>query len=197
MHRVKALQIQLAHGNPGESADEDGKVTGFGLSFNIALPQDRAGATTRKPHPYKGDTDGPYYAPDATHDFNHGPDCRQRYGGLGSCTQLAGVNLNSHEQNHSKKKKYLRMLNVMKFDRFAFTVTLINEVENEIINRRSLAHKVGQAVGHPIARLRICQTELWFCGRCFCAKPMLRSLDQFGRVRLSFLFSPAMQGQLL
>lgn len=191
MHRVKALQIQLAHGNPGESAGEDGKVAGFGLSFNIALPQDRPGATTRKPHPYEGDTAGPYFAPDATHDSNHGIGCRQKYGGLSSCTQISGLNLNSHEQNHSKKKKYLRMLNVMKFDRFAFMVTLINEIENEIINRRSLEHKVVKARGHPIARLGICQTELWFCGRCFCANPLLRSLDQFGRVRLSFLFHPA------
>ncbi|CAN0308089.1 unnamed protein product [Laminaria digitata] len=63
VHRAKALQIQLAHGNPGESADEAGKVAGFGLSFNIEPSQnddDRLpGAATRRPHPYNGATDGP------------------------------------------------------------------------------------------------------------------------------------------
>ena len=181
---MKALQIQLAHGNPGESADEAGKVAGFGLSFNIAPPRDDhpGETTTRRPHPYNGDTDGPYYAPDAAREVGHGADCRQKYGGLDSCAQLARVKLHD-----SRKNRYLRMLNVMQFDRFAFTVTLVNEVENEAINRRSLEEIVGRFRGHPVDRLRVCQAEIWFCGRCFCAKPLLRYFDQFGRVRLVFL----------
>ena len=122
--------------------------------------------TTRQPHPYNGDTDGPYYAPDAAREVSHGVDCRRKYGGLDSCAQLAGVKL---KLDDSRKNRYLRMLNVMQFDRFAFTVTLVNEVENEAINRRSLERMVGRFRGHPVERIKVCQAEIWFCGRCFCS----------------------------
>ncbi|CAM9232923.1 unnamed protein product [Laminaria digitata] len=76
----------------------------------------------------------------------------------------------------------------MQFDRFAFAVSLVNEVENEAINRKSLGQMVGRFRGHSVAeRIKVCQAEVWFCGRCFCSKPLLRSFDRFGRVRLSFL----------
>ena len=184
VHRVKALQIQLAHGNPGESADEAGKVAGFGLSFNIVPPQDgHPGAMTRQPHPYNGDTDGPYYAPeDAARAVGHGINCRQKFGGLNSCAQVAGVTLNSRELDGASKNRHMRMLNALQFDRFTFTVTLVNEMENEAINRRSLEKMVGRFRGHPVERIKVCQADIWFCGRCFCSKPLLRSLDEFGRV---------------
>ena len=79
------------------------------------------------------------------------------------------------------------MLNVMKFDRFAFVVTLINE--NEAINRKSVANMVKRVRGHGSKRVEICQAQVWFCGRCFCQKSLMRSFDQFGRVRLTFVNS--------
>ncbi|CAN0528064.1 unnamed protein product [Laminaria digitata] len=81
------------------------------------------------------------------------------------------------------------MVNNMGFDRFSFMVTLINEVENEVINRRSLGKMVAclDEDRHPPYRLDNCQTEIWFCGRCWCNNPWFRWFDQFGRARLRFL----------
>lgn len=187
VYRPKAVQVWLANGNPGLSANREGKVDGFDISFNITPPEDRSQSTTRVPHPYNGVMEGPYFGPDALHDFNHGQACRQKYGGLSSCSQLDGVNLNAHEQNHAKKKKYLSMLNTMGFDRFTFTVTLVNELENEEINRRSLIAEVKNMTDHPHTRLEACTSHLYWLGRCWCDKPLLRWHDRFGRVRLSFL----------
>ncbi|CAB1105581.1 unnamed protein product [Ectocarpus sp. CCAP 1310/34] len=152
-----------------------------------ALEEDPT-ATVRRTHAL-GSNAGPYYGPDTLHDCNHGDDFRQKYGGIDTCAQLSGVNLNAHEQNHAKKKKFLHMLNVMKFDRFAFMVTLINETENEAINRRSVANMVKRVRGHGLEKVQICQAEVWFCGRCFCENSLMRSFDQFGRVRLTFIQS--------
>ncbi|CAB1109430.1 unnamed protein product [Ectocarpus sp. CCAP 1310/34] len=79
------------------------------------------------------------------------------------------------------------MLNVMKFDRFAFMVVLINETENEAINRKTVAGLVQRVLGHSSDRLKVCMLEVWFCGRCFCKNPLMRSFDQVGRVILTFL----------
>ena len=57
-----------------------------------------------------------------------------------------GVNLNSHEQNHTKNKKYASSLKMMACDSFAFfMVTLVNELKNQAINRRTIH---GQVAGH-------------------------------------------------
>lgn len=135
VHAVKSLQIALSDCNPGESANEEGLVEGYGLPFNIKPPEAGQG---RKPHPVIGEVAGLYLSPDGPHETNHGPKCREMFGGLKTCDELAGVNLNPHEQNHAKEKKYLRALNVMGCDSFAFMVTLVNDLENQAISHRSL-----------------------------------------------------------
>ena len=169
------------------SANTEGKVDGFGISFNITPSEDRPESMSRVPHPYNGAVEGPYFGPDALHDGNHGAACREKYCGLNSCAQLNGVNLSAHEQNHSKKKTYLRMLNTMGFDRFTFTLTLINERDNERINKNSLDTMVDHFQGHPHDTLTKCQIHLYWLGRCWCDRPLRRWFTQFGIVRLGFI----------
>ena len=188
VHRGKALYIQVAFHQTGKSADINGIVKEYGLSFDIQPLQENPAATVRRTHAL-GSNAGPYYGPDTLHDCNHEDDCRRKYGGIYSYTQLSGVNLNAHEQNHAKKKKFLHMLNVIKFDRFAFMVILINETVNNFkaINRRSVGNMVKRVRGHGMERVQICQAEVWFCSRCFCLNTFMRSSNQFGRVRLTFI----------
>lgn len=117
MYRPNTLQIRVAHVNSGLSAKWEGKVDGFDMSFNIEPREDRPQSTTRIPHPYNGAVEGPYFGPDAMHDCSHAVECRRKFGGLDSCSQLTGVNLNAHEQNHSKTNIFLSMLNTMSFGR--------------------------------------------------------------------------------
>lgn len=184
IHAVKCLQIALSGCNPGDSANQEGLVQGYGLPFNIKPPAD---AQVRKPHPLIGKLAGLYLSPDGPHETNHGPHCRALFGGLKTCDELAGVNLNPHEQNHAKKKKFLRSLNVMGCDSFAFMVTLVNELENQAINRRSMDRLVGNAIGHPKRHHVACKLRMWTCGRCFCSTPLMRSFDRFGRIAVTFL----------
>ena len=59
------------------------------------------------------------------------------------------VNLNSHEQNHTKKKNYVTSLKMMACDSFAFfVVTFVNELENQAINRSTIHGLVGKVAGH-------------------------------------------------
>ena len=182
--RPKGLQIQLGFMDPGKTAI--GQVPEFGLSFNVKPPPEELDATKRRNHPLGSDA-GPYYAPDTLHDCNHGIECRQQFAGIDSCLQLKGVCLTVHEQAFAKHKKFLSMLNVMKFDRFAFMVVLINEIENEAINRKTVVNLVKRVLGHSSEQPKVCMTQVWFCGRCFCATPLMRHFDQFGRVFLSRL----------
>lgn len=185
--RPKTVQIWLAHGNPGLSANEEGKVDGFDISFNIKPPEDRPQTTKCVPHANNGAAEGVCVGPDAMHDCNHGVEGRRKLGGLGSGSQLNGASLNAHEQNHAKKKKYFSMLKPLGADRFTFMVTLVNELENEAVNRRSLNAMVRAVSDHPHMNLMCCQAEMYWLGRCWCNKSLLRSYDQFGRVRLTFL----------
>ena len=57
------------------------------------------------------------------------------------------VNLNLHEQNHTKKKNYVTSLKMMACDSFAF-MTLVNELENQAINRRTIHGLVGKVARH-------------------------------------------------
>ena len=60
-----------------------------------------------------------------------------------------GVNLNSHEHNHTKNKKYASSLKMMACDSFAFfVVTFVNELENQAINRSTIHGLVGKVAGH-------------------------------------------------
>ncbi|CAM9718071.1 unnamed protein product [Sphacelaria rigidula] len=93
VHAVKCLQIAQSGFNPGESASEEGLVEGYGLPFNIDPP---ANAHIRQPHPVLGKCAGLYLSPDGPHETNHGPQCRAFFGGLRTCDELPGVNLNTH-----------------------------------------------------------------------------------------------------
>lgn len=109
------------------------------------------------------------------------------FGGLETCKELAGVNLNPHEQYQVKKKWCLPSLNVMSCDSFAFMVTLGIELENQSINRRSLDRLVQKYPNHPKEHEAACQVYMWNCGRCFCSRPLMCHSDRFGRVSVMFL----------
>ena len=96
VHRGKALQIQVAHHQPGKSADINGIVEEYSLSFDIQPLQENPAATVRRTHALGSNVE-PYYGPDTMHDCNHGDDYHRKYGGIDSCAQLSGVNLNAHE----------------------------------------------------------------------------------------------------
>ena len=128
---------------------------------------------------------GMYLGPDRPHETNHGEECRKKYSGLSTCSELQGVNLNPHEQNHSKTNKHLSMLCNMGYDRFSFTTTLINELENEEISRTGCDEAVGRETGYKHGNLRPCRTAAWLCGRWFCSTPLMRSFDKEGRLRLT------------
>ncbi|CAB1112923.1 unnamed protein product [Ectocarpus sp. CCAP 1310/34] len=174
VRRTKALQIQVAQHQPGKTADTNDIVDEYRLPFGTQPLQEDPTATVRRTHAL-GSNPGPYSGLDTPHDSNHGDDCRRKYVRIDSCAQLSGVNLNAHKQNHAKKKKFVHMLNDMKFDRFAFMVTLINETENEAIHRKSVANMVKLVRGHGSEQVKIFQAQVWFYGRCFCQKSLMRS----------------------
>ncbi|CAM9321313.1 unnamed protein product [Laminaria digitata] len=180
IHSVKCLQIALSGCNPGESANDEGLVQGYGLPFNIKPPEP---SQVRKPHPVVGEVAGMHLSSDGPREANHGHECRAMFGGLETCDELASVNLNPHGHNRAKER-YLHSLNGMGCDSFAFTATLVNELENECINRRSVDRLVEKQAGlHGVS----CKTRVWKCGRCFCASPLMRYFDRFGRVAVAFL----------
>lgn len=150
VQRTKALKIQVAHYQPGKSADIDGFVEEYGLSFDIQPLQEDPTATVRRTHALRSNA-GPYYGPDTMHDCNHGDDCRQKVRWDRLMRPAVGGQPQRAQQNHAKKKMFLHMLNVMKFDRFPFVVTLINE--NEAINRKSVANMVKRGRGHGSERV--------------------------------------------
>lgn len=80
---------------------------------------------------------------------------------------LSGINLTSHEHNNSKT--YLRMMNVMKVDRFAFTVTLVNDVESKVINAGPKLSKVGRLMVTPSRNKIVDRT--WLCFSANAATP--------------------------
>ena len=103
---VKALEmISLSGDSLGGDTDEDGNnLPGYGLSFNFYLVPRTTG------HLYTGTKRGMFLGPDKPHGANHKDKCRKRFNGLSSCEELTGMNLNPHEQNHSKKTKHLPSL---------------------------------------------------------------------------------------
>lgn len=92
----------------------------------------------RRPHPYTGLACGTFRGPDGPRESNHSGVGRRHYAGLSMCTEIAGVNPNRHEQNHSRKGIHLRSLNNMVFATFTYSLRLINEVQNEENNRKTV-----------------------------------------------------------
>ena len=173
-HSVKALQIALSEDLLGRSPNDDGKKEGYEVSFTFVRPR----VTNARP--------GMYMGPDRPYETKHAEKCRQKYSGLSTCLELQGVNLNPHEQNHSKKTKHLRKLRNMGYDAFSFATTLVNELENREINRNTCDGAVGRATGHTRDSF-LCRTELWTCCRGFCNAPLMRSFDEQGVLNLTFL----------
>lgn len=178
VHDVKCLQIALSGCNPGKSANEEGLVQVYGLPFNVKPPE---AYQARKLHPVVGKLSGLYLSADSgPHEAERGPKRRAMFGGLETCKELPGFNLNPHKQHRAKKDEYLSSLNVMGCDSFAFMVSLVNGLENQSINRRSLDHLVEKKKDHPKLHKELCKGRVWKCGRCFCSTPLMRSLDRFG-----------------
>ncbi|CAN0535657.1 unnamed protein product, partial [Laminaria digitata] len=70
-------------------------------------------------------------------------------------------------------------------DRLA--LTLINEMENAVINLNTLNTMVEAFNDHPHDTLTRCQHHVYWVGRWWCDKPFLRWFTQFGMVRLDFI----------
>lgn len=75
----------------------------------------------------------------------------------------------------------------MVFDSFAFMVTLVNEVENQAINRKALDRLVESATEHLEQHQLGCKMSMWTCGRCSGMTPLMHLLDWIGRLPVAFL----------
>lgn len=179
-HSVKALQIALSGDSLGSGADEHGRIPGYNISFNFARC-----TTSGSGHPYSGSKCGMYLGPDGRHEGDHDGPCREKFGGISKCPQLTAVNL--IPQNHSKNMKHQPSVNGMTFDTFTFSTTLINELENSSINRGTCNLAVESITNHTRDYMSACCAEVWICGRCFCASPLMRSFDAFGKLRITRL----------
>lgn len=207
MYRPKAVQIWASHGNPSlRASKEDKQVEGFDISFNLGLPEDRPQTSmVRVPRrAHAGTVEGPCSGHEGTRDDDDDDDdCRSDHGG-GDVKRrrkfadylshgIRNVDTNGQQpKNHAKlkNKKLSYVLSELDFDRSAFVGTLMNEIENEKINRRSLNAMVKDVDGHPHAALTastVCQKHIFMFGRCWCDKPLLQWYDQSGRARLTFL----------
>ncbi|CAB1114021.1 unnamed protein product [Ectocarpus sp. CCAP 1310/34] len=160
-------QMALSSDSLGGQLDKNGKLPGYGVSFNLK----RERSFGEFGHFYDGQRVGLWLGPDGPLEGNHQGPCQMKYGGVSRCPQLTGVNCNVHEQNHEKKTKHLPSVSGMGFDTFTFNITLINELENVKINRKTCSVAVSSAIEHPHERLYACRQEVWTCGRCFCSEP--------------------------
>ena len=76
--------------------------------------------------------------------------------------EIAGVNLNPHEQDNSKKPIYFRSINGMNFPNFAFALRVINERQNQGYNRLSLDTVLATVGEDPTYRISLALKRL--CG---------------------------------
>ena len=116
------------------------------------------------------------------------------YGGLTGCVEIAGLNLNPHEQNHARKGVHLRSFNTITVPRFVYYLRVLNELQNEKYNHRTLRNLLRGIAGHSESTNFGCWSLLVRCGRCFCSNPVMRVFDRFGRVDIVPLSSEP-QGQ--
>lgn len=54
---------------------------------------------------------------------------------MSTCKEISGVCATAAEQHNSKKPVYFRSVNTMGFANFAYTLRVINEVQNEQYNK--------------------------------------------------------------
>lgn len=183
-HSVKALQIALSGDCLGGGLDELGRLRGYSISFHFR--RNRRTSLDEYGHFFGEKRAGVWLGPDGPHEGNHQGPCQDKYGGLSKCKAITGVNGNPHEQNHSKKTKYLPSVTGMGFDVFTFNITLINELENTSINRRMCDLAVGRSANHSRHDVS-CLVQVWVCGRCFCKSPLMRSFNELGKLRITLL----------
>lgn len=186
VHSAKALQIALSPNEPEESADREGKVRGVSLFFNMTASTDRV--CEKLAHPYTGLKSGMFLGPDPSYESSHQGSCMDIFSGLSTRRQLALLTHNSHEQNQSQENKYLPSVDSMGADRFCFFITLLDELENEIINRRALDRLVKKIDGNKTGNTKLCYSKMWVCGRCFCKTPLRRCFDGLGIVGVFHMF---------
>lgn len=180
----------LAVGVAPHESTKDNKVAGYGAiwhnttydNWKLDVPGEGDHAS-----PYTGRGIGLTVGPDRIHEINHNEKCRRAHSGLSGCFDIAGVNLTPHEQDHSKKPVHFRSVNTMNFPNFTYSLRVINEIQNEQYNKRTLGRLLEAIDGHPEGRVSACREALWTCGRCFCANPVVRVFDCFGRVDIIFL----------
>ena len=129
-------------------------------------------------------------------DQGHDPDCRSKYGGLSSCPDIAGVDLNPHKGREFSRSKpeCFRSFEGMDFPDFTYSIRVMNELENERCNERFLGQLLSSVPGHSLEGSAACLSALWTCGRCFCSSPVMRVFDCFGRVDIVFLASALAAG---
>ena len=178
---MKALQIALSVDVVPHKSAEDGLVAGYS-----AIWQDTSFANSNLRH-FRLWSTGMFVGPDGPHEKNHSEKCQRAYSGFSGCLEIAGVNLNPHEQDHSKKPIYFRSINTMNFPNFTFALRVINERQNQGYNRQTLDTLLATVEEHPIGRISSCEEALWRCGRCFCTNPVMRVFDCLGRVDVVFL----------
>lgn len=90
------------------------------------------------------------------------------FASLFTCRQLALRKLNPHEQNRSQnhsqchpQKKFKYLVNITGLGRFLFLITLLNELENETINRRTFKRLAMNADRHEGGNMPRCYS---ICG---------------------------------
>lgn len=172
---VKLLELRLAPNAAPHETTTDDKVAGYGAIFH----------DTR----YKGHDGAPFQrkmrvGPDAHHECNHEKACQEKYSGVNTCKDIAGVNLTRHESDHGVKAVYSRSINNMTLPNFTFSLCVINDLQNAKYNGQFLSTLLGGVTDHDPSSLPGCQRALWLCGRCFCDKPLVRVFDCFGKLDL-------------
>lgn len=133
-------------------------------------------------------------------DDDHDPACRIKYGGLADCPDVAGVNITPHlgrgERGPSRTTpECLPSVASMELPNFTYSMRVMNEIENGRRNRRYLDQLLSSVPGHAPGGSAACLAALWSCGRCFCASPVMRVFDCFGRVDIVFLASALAVGE--
>ena len=165
---IKALQMSLPGDPLGGGKDEDVKLPGYGLSFNFLQDRKTTG------HSYKRTNRGMFLQPDNPHESNHEEKYRKRFSGFSLCEELAGINPNPYEQNHSKKTKHLPSPCSMRFGPFTFMTNLISDSENRPINRTACDLVVRRGIGHS-GPVNACCGEVRISGRCFYSTSLMKS----------------------
>ena len=109
------------------------------------------------------------------------------YRGFSGFLEIVWVNLNLHEQDHSKKRIYFRSINTMSFPNFTFVLRVINERKTQGYNRPTLDSVSATVKKHRKYTISSSEEALWMCGRCFCTNPVMLVFDCLGRVDVVLL----------